>query len=258
MSDNQESQEATELKTENFSEVELQAIDMGWRPKEEWNGSEDDFIDAKSFVRNKSLFDKINSLGKRIKDQESTISMLKEHHSKVEEATRAQVITELKRAKKTALEEGDADKVIEIDDAIAQQRAIETFEKSQAKQQPEGLHPEFTSWVERNTWYAQDSELREEADVLGFAYKQRNPNKEPNEVLDYVSKQVKKLYPEKFKNPNRSAPSMVEGTNKQKGKTESDGFVLTEEEERVMKNFVRNGIMSKEDYVKEIKKVRGA
>lgn len=247
-----------EVVNPQFSPVEEQAMEMGWRPKEEWQGNPEDFIDAKNFVRNKSLFDKIDHLSKRVKDQDKALNMLKEHHAKVEEATRQQVIVELKKAKRSALDEGDADKVIEIDDEIAKQRALEAFEKSKVKTQPEGLHPEFVNWVEGNSWYAQDISLRDEADTLGLAYKQRNPDKEPKEVLDYVAKQIKKLYPEKFKNPNRSSPTMVEGasTTRQK-KADLDDFQLSEEETRVMKTFVRNGIMSAEDYKKELKKVRG-
>lgn len=259
---NQEGTTDQQVETPQFSAVEEQAIEMGWRPKEEWQGSPEDFIDAKNFVRNKSLFDKIDHLSKRVKDQDKALNMLKEHHAKVEEATRQQVIVELKKAKRSALDEGDADKVIEIDDEIAKQRALEAFEKSKVKTQPEGLHPEFVSWVETNSWYAQDPSLRQEADTLGIGFQKINEQagtpKEPKEVLEYVAKQIKKLYPEKFKNPNRSTPTMVEGasTTRQK-KADLDDFQLSEEETRVMKTFVRNGIMSAEDYKKELKKVRG-
>lgn len=240
-----------------YSEIEIEAMDMGWRPKEEWSGDENDFIDARSFVRNKSLFDKIEHLSKRVKDQDKTIGMLKEHHSKVEEATRAQVISELKKAKKTAYEEGDVDKAIEIDDEIAKQRSIEAYERSQANKKQE-LHPEFVAWVEKNSWYAVDRSLRSEADALGMAYKQTNPDKSPDEVLSHVTRQIKKLYPEKFQNPNRQAPNLVEGASGQRTPSKkTDAFALTEDEERVCKTFVRNGVMSREDYIKEIKKVRG-
>lgn len=255
----QKNTEFTVADTAQYSEIELQAIDMGWRPKEEWQGNENDFIDAKNFVRNKSLFDKIDSLSKRVKDQDKALNMLKEHHSKVEEATRQQVISELKKAKKAAYEDGDVDRAIEIDDEIAKQRAIELYEKKQEKQDNQ-LHPDFVSWVEKNSWYAQDPSLRAEADALGMAYRQINQDKSPEEVLEYVTKQVKKLNPDKFKNPNRAAPSIVDsGTGtRSPSKKEADTFQLSAEEERVMKTFVRNGVMSRDDYIKELKKVRGA
>ena len=256
MSDVQEEQQVEQQEVQ-YSEIEYEAMDMGWRPREEWSGPEDDFIDAKNFVRNKSLFDKIDKLSRRVKDQDKALEMLKTHHTKLEEATRQAVIQELKKAKKTALEEGEADRVIEIDDEIAKQRAMEAFERQQTQQQ-QPLHPDFVTWVENNSWYTQDASMRQEADVLGLTYKQLNPEKDADEVLKYVSQQIKKNHPDKFKNPNRSAPSMVEGASGQRpvGK-KSDTFQLTEEEERVMKTFVRSGVMSKEDYISEIKKIKG-
>lgn len=240
------------------SPIEQEALDMGWRPKEEWSGPEDDFIDARTFVRNKSLFDKIESLSKRVKDQDRTIGMLKDHHSKVEEATRKQVILELKKAKKQALEEDNLDLSIEIDDEIAKQRAMELYEKEQTKKE-QPLHPDFVAWVEKNSWYAKDKTLRGQADALGMAYKQSNPEKDPDEVLKYVVTQVKKLNPEKFTNPERSKPSMVEGSSSKRTPTtgKEASFQLTEDEEKVCKTFVRSGVMSREDYIKEIKKIRG-
>ena len=35
--------------------IETRALEMGWRPKEEFDGNEEDFIDAKEFVRRKPL-----------------------------------------------------------------------------------------------------------------------------------------------------------------------------------------------------------
>lgn len=43
---------------------EAKALEMGWRPKEEWDGPEEDFIDAKEYVRRKSLFEKIEHQNK--------------------------------------------------------------------------------------------------------------------------------------------------------------------------------------------------
>lgn len=247
----------TPLEAPQPSQVELDAMDMGWRPKTEWTGADEDFIDARTFVRNKSLFDKIEGLAKRVKDQDRTIGMLKDHHSKVEEATRRQVIEELKKAKKQAYEDGNVDQAIEIDDEISKQRAIEVFEKTQQKQnQP--IHPEFAAWVEKNSWYASDKTLRGEADALGVAYRTNNPEKTPAEVLAYVAAKIKRGNPEKFQNQERSKPSMVEGaTQRTPSSSKEPTFHLTEEEEKVCKTFVRNGVMSREDYIKEIKKVRG-
>src|SRR6188474_2277784 len=124
------------------SDVEQRALEMGWRPKEQFNGDEHEFIDAGEFVRRKPLFDKIEQLSKRSKETEKALRLLQEHHTKVEETAKKQVIAELKAQKKNALEEGDAEKVIEIDDQIAQFRAAEAVE-TKAPQSPNGPPQEF-------------------------------------------------------------------------------------------------------------------
>jgi hypothetical protein len=88
-----------------------------------------------------------------------------------------------------------------------------------------------------------------------MGYAQTHPNQDPEEVLQYVTVQVKKRFPDKFVNPNRNKPGAV-GTSDTN--IESRGsFQLTEDERRVMNTFVRTGIMSKEEYIAEVKKTRG-
>ena len=44
-----------EAQPKELSAIEQRAIEMGWRPQEEFNGDEEDFIDAKEFVRRKNI-----------------------------------------------------------------------------------------------------------------------------------------------------------------------------------------------------------
>ena len=50
-----------------LSPVEQKALEMGWRPKEEWTGEEGDFISAETFVARKPLFDRIEHQNKELK-----------------------------------------------------------------------------------------------------------------------------------------------------------------------------------------------
>ena len=51
-----------------LSPIEQKALEMGWRPKEEFEGEEADFIDATEFVRRKPLFEKIDTVGKELRE----------------------------------------------------------------------------------------------------------------------------------------------------------------------------------------------
>ena len=77
-------------------------------------------------------------------------------------------------------------------------------------------------------------------------------------MLDYVTNKIKKVYKEEFQNQNRNRMSSVEGGGgTRQVASNSDGFTLTEEESKVMNNFVRQGIMTREDYIKEVKAMKG-
>ena len=57
-------EQTQEKKAPELSAVEQKAIEMGWKPKDNFDGEETDFIDAAEFVRRKPLFDKIDTVGK--------------------------------------------------------------------------------------------------------------------------------------------------------------------------------------------------
>lgn len=241
------------------STIEDRAREQGWKPKEEFEGDSSKWVSAETFVAKGELIDRIEQLGKKLKDSDKTIAMLKEHHAKVKESEFKRAVEFLKQQKKQAYESGDVDKILEIDDKIAEVRETQKAQKQQDQvdETPEA-HPAFQSWVSENKWYETDSEMRADADAFGEAYARNNTDKTPQEVLEYVAKKIKKAYPEKFTNPNRNKPTGVESGSGNRQGSSRDNFTLTEEEARVMNTFVRNGVMTKEEYMKEVKAMRGA
>ena len=236
------------------------AMEMGWRPKEEFEGDENEWIDAGEFVRRRPLFDKIESLSKAKKHQDREIQevkqalrLLQEHHAKVAQKSYEQALQDLRKQHKAALEEGNADAVVEITERIADVKAEEKAQSVRQQNVPQQPHPEFVAWVERNSWYAQDTELRMTADSMGTAYAANHPELHPTEVLNYVETRIKRTFPEKFTNTNRMKPSPVDGGNSTTKKTKEPDYELTEEERKAMNTFVRQGIMTKEQYLKELR-----
>jgi len=236
--------------------VETTAREQGWKPLEEFDGDKSKWVSAETFVAKGELISKIESLGKKLKDADKAIKMLTEHHQKVKESEFQRAVQYLKTQKKQAYEAGDVDKIIEIDEKIAEVKETQKAQvANEAKEEP-AVHPSFQKWQDENKWYTTDPEMRADADAFGNAYAANNPDKTPEEVLDYVSKKVKRLYKDKFENPNRSKASAVEGGGNRQ-ETSNESFALSEDEKRVMNTFIRTGIMTKEDYIKELKKVKG-
>ena len=240
------------------SPMEDKAREGGWVPKDDWTGDPEKWRPAREFVDRGELFSKIDSMGKELKESKKTLKMMQEHHSKVKESEYNRAVSDLKVLQKQHLEEGNSDGYLEatelLTDLRAEQKVRAVVQETQAQSGP---HPSFTEWQGKNDWYSKDKEMHDYADAIGLGYAQQHPELEPEEVLTYVSTQVRGRFRERFVNPNRAKPSAVEGTNTT-GSSHKGSIELTEDERKVMNTFVRAGVMSKEAYIDEIKKMRGS
>lgn len=244
------------------SEIEQRAIDMGWRPKEEFDGSEDDFIDAKEFVRRKPLFEKIENQGKQLKAVTRALEEFKQHYTKVEERALNAALQKLKDQRKQALSEGDGDRFETLDDQIKHvEGQVEQVKHAAAQPlvQDEPQAPaEFMQWVNKNSWYKNVGYMQKFADEVGLRYADdvKNGNMSTADVLREVEKQVRKEFPNKFTNPNKSSAPDVESSRAPSTKSKSGEGDLTEVERKVMNDFVRQGIMTKDQYLADLKKLK--
>jgi hypothetical protein len=247
------SEEQVQVEAPETNPIEAKAREQGWTPKEEFEANPDNagkkWRDAEEFVDRGELFSKIDELARKNKQTQKTLDQLNEHHKKVKDAEYQRALATLKMQKKEALEEGDADALIEIDDKIADVKAAQKVERNTQADLPE----ELEQWIGKNPWYESDKEMADDADSIGIGYKAKHPDKSPAEVLAHVEKQVKKLYPEKFTNPNRPKAGVESPSNR--GTSKSSSYQLTEDQERVMRNFERNGIMTRDEYIKQLRAV---
>lgn len=241
--------------TPQVDPIETEAREQGWKPKEEYEGDPAKWRPAKEFVERGELFGKIDHMGKELKETRKALKMLQDHHTKVRETEYNRALTELKALQKKHLEEGNSDGYLEttelLTDLKAEQKAREVVQQN-VPNQPD---PRFINWVSANKWYEKDTEMRKYADTLGAGYAASNPGIDPEEVLQYVTKEVRTRFSTKFVNPNREKPSTVEGAST--GAANKSSFELTDDERKVMNTFVRAGVMSKEDYIAQVKQMRG-
>jgi len=236
-----------EVEEIEYSEIEQSAIEKGWNP-EGVEGKKN--LSAEEFLDRQSLYDDLHSLKRQNKRLQSDIENIAKYQKDIREDERRKVIEELKFQKKEALDVGDHDKVIEIDEQLADAR--ETAKREDAEAQ---TNEDFDVWVVENAWYNDDSDLRDEADVYGEAYWRRNPTKSRSEVYDAVSKHIKRAYGEKFENPKRAKPSAVEpasGTpRKPRVKSKYNASDLPADQRSIMKTILRTTDMTEEQYLKE-------
>ena len=250
--------EGTEVEVSEVDEETLaEAKRQGWVPQSDYNGPEDRWVDADTFVKKgkeiNALLRKDNEFLKReVSEMKTTMMEFKKFHADTEKRAYDRAMLDLRDQKKEAINTGDGDKVLQIDDAIDELKQARAIEKVEVRpsNQPD---PTFVQWNEDNPWFGKDTELTEEANLIGEVIKRKQPTLIGEAFLDEVTKRVKKAYPEKFTNTNRARPSPVEGTtapksNQKSGKGYND---LPPEAKQACQKFEKQGLITREAYLKE-------
>lgn len=240
--------------------AEDRAMENGWRPKEEWQGDPDDWVDAKQFNFRGELMERIKSQNKQLHKATSEIQALKTNYQQFQEHTKQLAEVELKKqlqqlkdVKKQALEENDYDTVVEVDEKVADLKAIQ--KETPPPPQPT-LDPEIAAWIEANPWYNDDPVKRGAADAVFDKNKAEYPDKSMSELLKEVGNTIEARFEQpKRSNNNPVTASSTGGKPTKRGPTHHD---LSDEQRRVGKTFVDSGaIKNLTEYAKQLAEIGG-
>lgn len=250
-----------------LSESEQSAHDAGWRPQEQWEGDPEDWVSAKEYLRVGEMMDRIKSQGsqlrsytKKLDQMESAMQELGEHNRKIAEQEYNNALKDLKSMKSEALEIGDYDTVVEIDDKMGDLK--QTNPVNQPAPVPQA-NPVVDAWLVDNPWYEQDPVMRGAADAMMHQITSSTPGIEPKTVLDNVLETMKEEFPHKFGgtkgNQIRTTTTEVgtDGTTRarttQKGSSKYSAKHLSSEQSKIGKTFVRSGALdSLDEYAKQL------
>jgi len=254
--------------------VEKEARVFGWVPKEEFRGSEDDWVDADTFVKrgkeinpilrknNELLMKKLDEKAREIdtikKDVEEFKKFQKESFEKKKVELESQ-IADLKSQKRTAIAEGNGDLVVDLDDRIDELKEAQREAKAESKAPPPQadttpveMDPEISSWLERNKWFGQDTEMTEMSNALGASVRKQFPHLSGREFLDKIDEKLADYFPEKFlgKKPKVN-PVDSSGSVRSSGSSGKKSYDnLPADAKAACDRFVKNGwIKSKQEYV---------
>lgn len=259
-----------ETHTEVSPEIVAEATRFGWKPKDEFQGNPDEWRDAETFVKKgreingflrKDMEKLERELAKRDRALEETreaVAEFQKYHADTEARAYKRALEELRQEKKEALELNDADRILEIDDRIdaikeeqrtKQATKVITPKPADVDSAPD---PEFINWRSSNTWYGADNELTQEADAQAEALRRREPQLVGRAFLDKVEAKVKRLYPEKFENQNRTRASNVDASGDSRqvsGKHSYDN--LPPEAKKACDKFVAQKLLTREQFIKD-------
>lgn len=237
------------------SPVQQEAMAQGWVPKEEFQGDEHKWVDAGEFLRRGELFKKIEQVSKTAKQAQQTLAEFKAHYARVKETEYQNALRALKSERRNAMAEGDFERVEAIEEKMEGVKTEAASIKEEVAVRPLEVHPEVAAWVESNPWYNKDADMRAVAD--GIALQLNKEGITGSELLKSIDVKIRKIFPTKFTNPNRERPSAVESTGAKGTTRVKDDFQLSEQETRIMNGFVRDGLMTREQYIADLKAVKG-
>lgn len=255
----EQNKEVSEIPESEYSPEEERALDDGWVPKDQWKGDPKDWRPAKEFNDRGELFNRIKSQSKELADLKEAMVFLTKKDKERELASATYALNNLKAARDAALEEGDAVRAARIGDQLEDAKN-QVREVKQAEISPRQTGPSetFTKWHEKNSWYMKDEDATVLAEGKGERFRKNNPNSSEADMLDYVTKEVQKVFPDKF--PKRSPPSPngggrenPRGRNNEvvSGQLRQAEEEMTDEQRTIMKTILKSTGMTKEEYLKQ-------
>lgn len=268
-------EENTSENTEtNESPYEEKALARGWRPKEEFEGDPEEWVDAKTFVEKGELMDIIHTTRrdrKRVEEElnalKGTVGELRDHYEKMAKSEVESKLKELRKERREALRVEDLETADELEDRIDEIRQQKTKLEQQEVEQPAPeqpvLSPEVQQWLNNNPWANENSsgfqqDIASEAYLLLQAEVARTGDRSTRS-LDVVKSKMEKLYPERFSSRTRATTSVdssqtTNGTGK--GSVGNLSRRMSEDQRRIGMRFVELGTHKNlEAYAKELKEL---
>jgi hypothetical protein len=245
------------------SNIEKIAIKLGWNPDHE--GGDRAYVGAEEYIlRSREIQDtskkQLKSTRRQVSDLERGLEALKRHNEQVYEVQVANLkkeIRKLKKERKEADEDGNTELVKELD------KEIEEIDKIPAKAPvPETKsNPDFIKWLDKNSWYENDKEMQIYADIQGQSADLAGLP--ASKFYDAITDRVKKHFPEKFeaegkvdkKTTETKEPKATSVEGPTPRRTRQPKFTykdLSDEQKKNCKFFVDRGVMSQEDYIKQL------
>jgi len=268
----------TEQQEQEQHQVEKEARIFGWVPKEEFRGSDSDWVDAEVFVKrgkeinpilrknNELLMKKLDEKAKEIDSIKASVEEFKVFQQESFERKAAEYevqIAQLKSQKREAIAAGDGDLVVDIDDQIDSLKDAQKEAKAEAKKKAEEPakteaqvsipnDPDLQSWLGRNQWFGDDVEMTDVANGLGSSVRRQFPHLSGRAFLDKLDEKIVEYFPHKTLG-KKAKGSAVDSTGNVRGGTTSGKKSydnLPDDARQACDRFIKQGwIKSKQEYV---------
>lgn len=199
-----------EIDTSKFSAVQLEAYNAGWKPKEFFEGDEENWLSASRFLEHNRTIKSNQELRAELRRSEERIEQRLKGTQALLEAQAKERLEQLEK------ERWEAIGIADVDEARAKEQKIEQVKKSiepikataPVTQSAVTVPAEVTAWEARNTWINDEEDVRTPVAKDAYVrYLAKNPGCSPSDAIAYVDSKVQQLnHPANSNiNPRRSS-----------------------------------------------------
>ena len=262
-----EAEKKADIKVEEQDPIQEAARGQGWVPQDEWDGDPTQWRDAQVFLERGEYFKTMGTQRKQIDKLNAMVEKMATIQSKTRDDERQRVLSELSQQKATAMEDGEFNRVVDIDNEMNKLRSEPAMSVPNVEGQTEDRYTQdqIANYIDNNQWYRTNSDMRQYADSIAVGFRNNNPSTTIDDVLEYTDKEVKIRYPEQFGKqvPSASPVASTKRTTKpgpngtQKKRTLDDLPASSRDMyAQIGQSFVDAGAVdSIDEYVAELEKI---
>jgi hypothetical protein len=247
--------EQVEVEVAEPTESEAKARRQGWRPKDEYRGPDEKWVDADAFLKRSDeelpvMRERLKTQDRVLADLKGTVAKFAEHHARVEKIAYERALAEVKKERREALALGDADGFEKAEERLAELKEVKPAATQKAAAAE--ISPEVESWVSANPWFMSDAKMHNLAKITCDELQKEDPTRDLSDILKEVTKEVKSRFPEKFANPKRAAAPAVEGATTVASGKGGKGFPnLPTAAKIACDRFIKQGLIkNRDEYLK--------
>jgi hypothetical protein len=262
-----EAEKKVNIKTPTEDPIEGAARGQGWVPQEEWDGDPTQWREAQVFLERGEYFKTMGTQRKQIDKLNAVVEKMATIQASTREDERQKVLKELSDKKISAMEEGEFERVANIDNEMDKIRSAPAMTVPNIEGQTDQKYTQdkIANYIDKNSWYRTNSDMRQYADSIAVGFRSNNPDATIDDVLDYTDSEVQIRYPEQLGKqvPSASPVASTRRTTKpgpngtQKKKTLNDLPASSRDMyAQIGQSFVDAGAVdSIDEYVAELEKI---
>lgn len=239
-------------------DAETLAKRMGWAPKENWRGKEDQWVGAQEFLDRANPAMLMERLSKMESSHQKTVQSMERMNKAALERQKAELTAKRDELEAQYVARGDAQAVRELNQNYDRISAELDAGQHQAPQQQQVQRaPEVDSWIEQRPQFKTDPMFYDAADKMMTAIEAQMPGKSVSEHLAELDKRLAPRFPDIYQQAKASeAPPagarQMDGVKVSTKKSSNYASRIPAEAKAQGERFVKDGLFKNiEEFAKE-------